>query len=309
MSFYSYIFKPSDFIKGYCFNISWMDECTHWWNTGKNEAHTAWNDHSQSACHFQTCSQILCFICNRKQLGDSEVFGTMFSIHLWVKRQRAACPPSSDKRMAVETSSLGEKMRCYSQWRHGAEKVGDETKMCLFMPTGVLTLLQAAIAFCQERELKGLSQTSTLSKLTLLLLLLGQLWYPKGAEKRSLPTEVLLKSKAGSVSLRWIWRCQSAHSQLVFQSRGEGQIEFRVRAMTDGCRGTLLSTATPQSPGFTGCERDHPARTGPRTARADQTALYFLLIHQPGKHQLVWICRRFWVSITSLMWCTSICTL
>lgn len=27
--------------------------------------------------------------------------------------------------------------------------------MCLFMPTGVLTLLQAAIAFCQERELKG----------------------------------------------------------------------------------------------------------------------------------------------------------
>lgn len=48
MSFYSYIFKPSDFIKGYCFNISWMDECTHWWNTGKNEAHTAWNDHSLS---------------------------------------------------------------------------------------------------------------------------------------------------------------------------------------------------------------------------------------------------------------------
>lgn len=86
----------------------------------------------------------------------------------------------------------GEKMRCYSQWRHGAEKVGDETKMCLFMPTGVLTLLQAAIAFCQERELKGHSPdmktstafpTSTLLRLALLLvLLLGQLWYPIGAE-------------------------------------------------------------------------------------------------------------------------------
>lgn len=49
-------------------------------------------------------------------------------------------------------------MRCCSQWRHSAEKVGVETKMCLFMPTGVLTLLRAAFAFCQERELKGHSQ-------------------------------------------------------------------------------------------------------------------------------------------------------
>lgn len=49
---------------------------------GENEAHTAWNDHSQSVCHFQTCSQILCFICNQKQLGKFKAFGTMFSIHL-----------------------------------------------------------------------------------------------------------------------------------------------------------------------------------------------------------------------------------
>lgn len=106
-----------------------------------------------TACHFQTCSQIPCFICNRKNsLLFSEPFGTMFSIHLRARRQSA----SNDKRMAVETSSLGgEKMRCYSQWMHGAEKVGDETKMCLSMPTAVLTLLQAAIAFCQERKLKG----------------------------------------------------------------------------------------------------------------------------------------------------------
>lgn len=161
----------------------------------------------------------------------------------------------------------GEKMRCYSQWRHGAEKVGDETKMCLFMPTGVLTLLQAAIAFCQERELKGHSPdmktstafpTSTLLPLALLLvLLLGQLWYPIGAEGGELfPLRFIQEKKtekAGSVSLRWIWRCQSAHGQLVFQSRGEGQIEFRVSAMTDGCRGTLVSAAAPQRPGLTGC--------------------------------------------------------
>lgn len=94
MSFYSYIFKPSDFIKGYCFNLSWMDECTHWWNTGKNEAHTAWNDHSQSACHFQTCSQILCFICNRKQLGDSEAFwhNVFYSS---ASEETQSCPPAS----------------------------------------------------------------------------------------------------------------------------------------------------------------------------------------------------------------------
>lgn len=61
-------------------------------------------------CHFQTCSQIPCFICNRKNsLVFSEPFGTMFSIHLRAKRQSAACMPSNDKRMAVETSSLGGK--------------------------------------------------------------------------------------------------------------------------------------------------------------------------------------------------------
>lgn len=63
-----------------------------------------------TAYHFQTCSQIPCFICNRKNsLVFSEPFGTMFSIHLRAKRQSAACMPSNDKRMAVETSSLGGK--------------------------------------------------------------------------------------------------------------------------------------------------------------------------------------------------------
>lgn len=67
MSFYSYIFKPGDFIKGYCFNISWMDECTHWWNTGKNEAHTAWNDHSLSFPNM--FSNSVFYMQSKKQLG------------------------------------------------------------------------------------------------------------------------------------------------------------------------------------------------------------------------------------------------
>lgn len=36
--------------------------------------------------------EFLCFKCNRKQLGDSGAFGTVFSIHLRVKRQRARLP-------------------------------------------------------------------------------------------------------------------------------------------------------------------------------------------------------------------------
>lgn len=173
---------------------------------------------------------------------------------------------SSPARLAMTREWLlrlpawGKKMRCCSRWRHGAEKVGVETKMCLFMPTGVLTLLRAAFAFCQERELKGHSQdmeTSTSFWLPLYSISSCSSFFEvsfNGRWKRRLPTEVQLKKIAGSVSLRWIWRCQSAHSQLVFQSRGEGHVEFRVRAMTDGCRGTLMSAAAP-SQGFTGCKQ------------------------------------------------------
>lgn len=81
----------------------------------------------------------------------------------WRDTELPARPPSNDKRMAVETSSLVGGMRCCRQWRHRAEKVGEETKMCLFMPTGVLTLLQAAVAFCQKRELKGHSPDTDVS--------------------------------------------------------------------------------------------------------------------------------------------------
>lgn len=145
-------------------------------------------------------------------------------------------------------------MRCCSQWKHSAEKVGEETKMCLFMPTGVLTLLRAAFAFCQERELKGhsqdvetstpfcLSSTFCLALPPLLLLLQPSVSSLNSHQRNRFPSHWGIK-KSASVSLRWIWRCQSAQSQLVFQSRGEGHIEFRVKAMTDGCRGTLMSAA------------------------------------------------------------------
>lgn len=84
----------------------------------------------------------------------------LFSISLESKQ----ATESSLARLAMTREWLlrfpawGGKMRCSSRWRHSAEKVGVETKMCLFMPTGVLTLLRAAFAFCQERELKGHSQ-------------------------------------------------------------------------------------------------------------------------------------------------------
>lgn len=54
----------------------------------------------------QRVLQFLGFTCNPKQPGDAEAFGTMFPIHLCVKRHRTARPPSSDKRKAVETSGL-----------------------------------------------------------------------------------------------------------------------------------------------------------------------------------------------------------
>lgn len=123
MSFYSYIFKPGDFIKGYCFNLSWMDECTHWWSTGKNEAHTARNDHSQSACHFQTCSRIFLLMCNRKQLGDSDAFwhNVCYSC---ASEETESCPPAFQWQESDcgDFQLGGKKMRCYSQWRHTAEK-------------------------------------------------------------------------------------------------------------------------------------------------------------------------------------------
>lgn len=221
MSFYSYIFKPSDFIKGYCFNLSWMDECTHWWNTGKNEAHTAWNDHSQSACHFQTCSRTLCFICNRKQLGDFEAFGTMFSIHLWVKRQRFACPPSNEKRMAVETSSLGEKnemlqsveAQSRESWRWD-KNVSIHANWCPDPPPGSHCLLSGEGIkgpFTRHGDFHFFLAGLATSACTLSSLIPRRFW-----KRRPLKWGFIHKER-DPVSLRSTRRYQS---QLVYQSRG-----------------------------------------------------------------------------------------
>lgn len=113
----------------------------------------------------QRVLQFLGFTCNPKQPGDAEAFGTMFPIHLWVKRHRTARPPALQwqEKGCWDFRLGGGGVRRYSQRRHRAEKVGEETKMCLSMPTGVLTLLRAAVAVCQNRELKGRSPDTSIS--------------------------------------------------------------------------------------------------------------------------------------------------
>lgn len=92
----------------------------------------------------------------------------------------------------------------------------------------------------------------------------GSAAIPRRCWEGSLPAGVHSRQEADSVSLRWAWRCQIAHSQLVLQSRGEGHVEFRARAMTDGCEGNLLSAAAP--PVQASLDVNGPER-GPTTAR------------------------------------------
>lgn len=118
----------------------------------------------------KTCSGILVFLMQsgwRRRGGAKERSERGDSGGLWLvfySSESKQATESSLARLAMTREWLlrfpawGGKMRCSSRWRHSAEKVGVETKMCLFMPTGVLTLLRAAFAFCQERELKGHSQ-------------------------------------------------------------------------------------------------------------------------------------------------------
>lgn len=77
-----------------------------------------------------------------------KLFGTMFSIHLRVKRHRAARPPPNDKRMAVETSSLGGKnemlqsveARSRESWRRD-KNVSIHANWCPDPPPGCHCLL------------------------------------------------------------------------------------------------------------------------------------------------------------------------
>lgn len=196
-----------------------------------------------------------------------KLFGTMFSIHLRVKRHRAARPPPNDKRMAVETSSLGGKnemlqsveARSRESWRRD-KNVSIHANWCPDPPPGCHCLLSGEGIkgpFTRHEDFHCFSNFHSAPSRPAARTPFRSAMIPnrcRGGELFPLRFIQGKKTeKAGSVSLRWIWRCQSAHGQLVFQSRGEGQIEFRVSAMTDGCRGTLVSAAAPQRPGLTGC--------------------------------------------------------
>lgn len=202
---------------------------------------TAW-------CFLSLLAQCFLFICER---GDRAPHACLQMTREWLLRLPA----------------WGGKMRCYSQWMRSVEKVGDETKMCLSMPTGVLTLLQASIAFCQERKLKG-HPFYIFPGFGFVRLHVAPSPFRSAAILRrcwegSLPAGVHRRQETDSVSLRWAWRCQTAHSQLVLQSRGEGHVEFRARAMTDGCKGNLLSAAA--LPVHSPLTSNGPER-GPKTA-------------------------------------------
>lgn len=244
MSFYSYIFKPSDFIKGYCFNISWMDECTHWWNTGKNEAHTAWNDHSLSfpnmfsnsvfymqskktaCCFLSLLAQCFLFICERED-------GAPQMTREWLWR----LPAWGGKNEMLQSVNA----RSGESWRRD-KNVSIYANCCPDPPPG-------CHCFLSGEKIKGPSVLD-LSRIRLYSVArrsspFGSAAIPLWCWEGSLPAGVHSRQEADSVSLRWAWRCQIAHSQLVLQSRGEGHVEFRARAMTDGCEGNLLSAAAP----------------------------------------------------------------
>lgn len=109
MSFYSYIFKPSDFIKGYCFNLSWMDECTHWWNTGEK-----WGPHSLKwpqpiSLSFSNMFSDSVFHMQSKTAWRIWSFWHNVFYSSVSEETESCLPPPRDKRMAVETSSLGGK--------------------------------------------------------------------------------------------------------------------------------------------------------------------------------------------------------
>lgn len=88
-------------------------------------------------------------------LVNLKLFGTMFSIHLWVKRQRAACRLPMTREWLLRLPAWGGKNEMLQSVEAQSRESWRRDKNVSFMPTGVLTLLQAAIAFCQERELKG----------------------------------------------------------------------------------------------------------------------------------------------------------
>lgn len=94
----------------------WMNAPTDETRRGKNETHTAWNDQSQSACHFQNMFWDPCVFNaigedkkkKKSERGDCGACG-LFAIHLQAsKRQRARLPASQWQENGCWDSQLGE---------------------------------------------------------------------------------------------------------------------------------------------------------------------------------------------------------
>lgn len=90
----------------------WMNAPTDETRGGKNETHTAWNDQSQSACHFQNMFGDSCVL-NAIEEGKKKKKKWAWWCFLFICKQASdselACPPCNDKRIAVEIPSLARK--------------------------------------------------------------------------------------------------------------------------------------------------------------------------------------------------------
>lgn len=93
----------------------WMNAPTD--ETQKRWGRTVWNDRSRSApVIFKHVFKNPVFYAIRNSLLNRSLFGTMFSIHVWVKRPRAACPPFHwQENGCWDFQQRREKMRCNSQ--------------------------------------------------------------------------------------------------------------------------------------------------------------------------------------------------
>lgn len=213
-----------------------------------------------------------------KQLGDSVAFWHNVFYSSVSEATESCLPASQWQENGCWDFQLGGKnemlqsveARSRESWR-GDKNVSIHANWCPDPPPGCHCLLSGAGIkgpFTRREDFHFFPTRRHPFSLTLYLRLLGQRRYLNKCWKRKLPIQVRSGEKeAGPVSLRWIWKCQSAHGQLVFQSRGEGHAEFRARAMTDGCKGTLVSAAAPQRPGLTACERVRPSWCRTRGSR------------------------------------------
>lgn len=172
----------------------------------------------------------------------------IFYSSVWVKRQRAARPPSNDKRMAVETSSSGGKnemlqsveARSRESWTQD-KNVSIHANWCPDPPPGCHCLLSGKGIkglFTRHEHFQASSVRSypAITSFKVSCAPLPSRWWKRNLSLR------LIEKEAGSVSLRCTWKYQRAHKELVFQSRGEGRLEFSVRVISNGSTWADLAT-------------------------------------------------------------------